>query len=340
MIYNDLVIIGPAGAELGVKGWIGAFKLATGELVWKFNTVPEDGEPGADTWPNKQARDNGGGAVWGSLTLDTETGRLYVPVSNPTPDWEDGTRPGDNLYTCSMVVLDVKTGKYIWHYQLTPHDTHDYDMTQASPLFTTEINGRKRDIVIAVGKEGVLHAFDRRAKEVLYKTDVTTRQNTHIPWIAIDKTKNGERVCPGAIGGVQWNGPAFSPQTNTLYVNAVDWCASTQDPVDMSRGWLTAIDASSGKVSWQYQSPRPLLAAITATSSDLIFTGEMTGDLMALGAKDGKVLYRFNTGAAMIGGVVTYDVGGKQYVAAASGGTNFFWKTPPGSATIIVFGIP
>jgi len=340
MIHENLIFIGPAGSELGVRGWIGAFDFDTGELVWRFDTIADEGEPGGNSWPNDEARNSGGGAVWGSITLDTETGHLYVPVSNPTPDWEDGTRLGDNLYTCSMVVLDSKTGKLLWYYQLTPHDTHDYDLSQASPQFTTEIDGVRRDLVVSVGKEGLLHVFDKAAQELVYKIPVTTRQNTDIPWIEIDTTEGGERVCPGAIGGVQWNGPAFNPRTNALYVPAVDWCSMTRDPVEESRGWLTSIDASTGEIRWQYESQRPMLAAVTTTSSDLVFTGEMTGDFIALDARNGSELFRFYTGGPMIGGVATYSVDGKQYVTAASGGTNAFWRSAPGSATIVVFALP
>jgi alcohol dehydrogenase (cytochrome c) len=162
------------------------------------------------------------------------------------------------------------------------------------------------------------------------------------------------------LGGVQWNGPAFNPGTNMLYVNAVDWCGTFNkaadaryvegsfymgggvraDAPDKSRGWLTAVDASTGAVRWKYESPRPMLAAVTTTSADLIFTGELLGDFMALDGKTGEVLYRFNTGGRMNGGVVTYSINGKQYVAVASGAANGFWAVPPGSATIIVFALP
>ena len=341
VVYEDLVVIGPAGSDLGTKGWVGAFKLSTGEPVWRFNTVPEDGEAGAETWPSAAARKVGGGAVWGSLTLDTETGRLYIPVSNPTPFPDNGTRAGDNLYTGSMIVLDVRTGKLIWYSQLTPHDTHDYDLTQASPQFTTKIDGKDRQVVVSVGKEGLLHAFDRQTHELLYKAPVTTRQNTDKPWIAMDKTATGERVCPGAQGGVLWSGPAFNPITNALYVPAVDWCALTSDPPETSRGWITALDAATGAVRWKYQSIRPMLAGVTTTSAGLVFSGELTGDLLALDARDGKVLYRFDTGGPMTGGVVTYEVGKKQYVAAVSGAINSFWRMPPGgSSTVVIFALP
>jgi alcohol dehydrogenase (cytochrome c) len=340
ILYDDLVLIAPAGSELDVKGWIGAFKLSTGEPVWRFNTIPDDNEPGAETWPSHAAREHGGGAVWGSLGLDVAKGQLFLPVSNPTPDFNGDARKGDNLYTCALVVLDVRTGKLIWYYQVTPHDTHDYDLTQAIPLFTAKVNGKMRNLVVAAGKEGTVHVLDRDTHEHLYAVPVTTRQNTDKPWIAIDTTAGGERVCPGAIGGVQWNGPAYNPMTNMLYVDAADFCAITKDTTDKSRGWLTAIDASSGKIAWQYSSVRPMLAAVTTTSSGLVFGGQLDGDVVAFGAQDGKQLFQFNVGGPITGGIATYMVGQKQYLVAMSGAANSFWRAAPGSATVIVFALP
>ena len=355
VIWEDLIIIGPAGSELGVKGWVGAFKLANGEPVWRFNTVPDEGEPGSETWEKADAKLKGGGAVWAPLSLDIEKGIVYVPVANPAPDFYGEARPGNNLYTCSMIALDAQTGKLNWFYQLVPHDEHDWDTTQVSPLFSTTISGKTRKLVATTGKDGLLHVLDRETHQQVYEVPVTTRLNT-------DKspTREGLRACPGVLGGVQWNGPAFNPDTNMLYVNAVDWCGTFNkatdaryvegafymgggvraDPPDKSRGWLTAIDASTGTVRWKYESPRPLLAAVTTTSANLIFTGELLGDFMALDGKTGEVLYRFNTGGRLNGGVVTYSVNGKQYVAVASGAANGFWAVPPGSATIIVFALP
>lgn len=355
VIFEDLIVIGPAGSELGVKGWVGAFKLSNGEEVWRFNTVPDDGEPGAETWEKADARLKGGGAVWAPLSLDQALGVVYVPVANPAPDFYGEARPGNNLYTCSMIALDVRTGKLKWFYQLVPHDEHDWDTTQVSPLFSTTIGGKTRKLVATSGKDGLLHVLDRETREQVYEVPVTTRLNADKP-----PTREGLRACPGVLGGVQWNGPAFNPGTNMLYVNAVDWCGTfnkaadvrfvsgafymgggvRNDPPDKSRGWLTAIDASTGKVNWKYESPRPLLAAVTTTSANLIFTGELLGDFMTLDAKTGEVLYRFNTGGRLNGGVITYAVNGKQYVAVASGAANAFWAVPPGSATIIVFALP
>jgi len=355
VIFENLVILGPAGSELGVKGWVGAFKLSNGEPVWKFNTVPDHGEPGSETWEKADAKLLGGGAVWAPLSLDADAGVVYVPVANPAPDFYGEARPGANLYTCAMVALDARTGKLRWFYQLVPHDEHDWDTTQASPLFSATIAGKTRKLVATAGKDGLMHVLDRETHKQVYEVPVTTRLNTDVP-----PTREGLRACPGVLGGVQWNGPAFNPGTNMLYVNAVDWCATfvkaadaryvegamymggtvRPEPPDKSHGWLTAIDASTGAVRWKYESPRPLLAAVTATSANLIFTGELLGDFMALDGKTGEVLYRSNTGGRLNGGVVTYSINGKQYIAVAAGNANGFWAVPPASAAIVLFSLP
>lgn len=355
VIFENLVLLGLGISEQGVKGWISAFRLEDGELVWRFNTVPDDGEPGAETWGNADARVKGGGAVWTPLSLDPSKGLVYVPVANPAPDFFGDIRPGANLYTSSLVVLDVRTGKLQWHYQAVPHDTHDWDLTQVSPLFTTTVKGKKRNLVSVVGKDGLLHVLDRDTKEHLYETPVTTRLNADV-----EPTVSGVRACPGVLGGVQWNGPAFNPGTNMLYVPAVDWCgvyrkaeavrhipgqlymggSFQEDPVEKARGWLTAIDASTGEVRWKYQSSRPMIAAVTTTSANLVFTGELTGDLVAFDAKSGKELYRFYTGGAMNGGVISYAIDGKQYLAVASGSATGFWRAAPAASTVIIFSLP
>jgi len=254
-----------------------------------------------------------------------------------------------------MVALDARTGKLRWFYQLVPHDEHDWDTTQVSPLFSATIAGKTRKLVATAGKDGLLHVLDRETHKQVYEVPVTTRMNTDVP-----PTREGLRACPGVLGGVQWNGPAFNPGTNMLYVNAVDWCATfvkaadaryvegamymggtvRPEPPDKSHGWLTAIDASTGAVRWKYESPRPLLAAVTATSANLIFTGELLGDFMALDGKTGEVLYRSNTGGRLNGGVVTYSINGKQYIAVAAGNANGFWAVPPASAAIVLFSLP
>lgn len=355
VIFEDTIILGLGISEQGVKGWLGGFKLADGSDVWRFHTVPNDGEPGAETWGPGDARKKGGGAVWSPPSLDPQAGLLYVPVANPAADFYGDNRPGSNLYTGSMVVLDVRTGKLKWFYQAVPHDTHDWDLTQTSPLFAATIAGKQRKLVAVTGKDGLLHVLDRETKEHVYEVPVTTRLNANI-----ETSVEGVRTCPGVMGAVLWNGPAFNPRTNMLYVPASDWCGIFKkakelrdipgqifmggtfqaDTIDKSRGWLTAVEAATGKVAWKYESSRPMLAAVTTTAAEVIFTGELTGDFLTLHARTGKVLYRFHTGGPMNGGVISYAINGKQYVAAASGSASGFWYAAPGSSTIIVFALP
>jgi PQQ-dependent dehydrogenase (methanol/ethanol family) len=356
VIFEDLVLIGPAGSENNLQGWVGAFRLSDGSQVWRFNTVPKPGEPGYETWRNPKGIPMGGGAVWTSFALDTQNGDLHIAATNPSPDLPVHLRQGDNLYTNSIVALDVRTGKLRWHRQLVPNDSHDWDVTHATPIINATINGATRRLVVTAGKDGMLRALDRETHRVLYETPTTTRENAETPVITTPL-----RACPGVLGGSQWNGPAYNPGTNLLYVPAVDWCATFSafeqvryipgklymggrtdlDPIEKSQGWVTAVDASTGAVKWKYRSARPMVAAVTTTAGNLLLTGELTGDFVVFDARNGDVLYRFNTGGPVGGGIVTYATGGKQYIAVASGSPSNFWvERSPGAPTIIVFALP
>lgn len=161
LIFGDLIIVGPSSADFGAKNWIGAFKLGTGEKVWNFNLIPEPGEPGAETWENPESLKHGGGSLWTPLSLDAEAGIVYLPVGNPAPDFYGELRPGANLYTDSIVALDAKTGKLLWYKQFIPHDVHDADLSQVSPLFETTVGGKKRKAISVSGKDGLLRLLDR-----------------------------------------------------------------------------------------------------------------------------------------------------------------------------------
>jgi alcohol dehydrogenase (cytochrome c) len=355
LIYEDLVIYGPAGADWGAKNWIGAFKLATGEQMWRFNLIPEAGEPGAETWTDSKAREHGGGSLWTPLSLDVAKGVLYVPVGNPSPDFYPDVRPGTNLYTNSAVALDIKTGKLLWYRQFGPNDANDRDLSQVSPLFSATVKGKPRNLLTVSGKDGLLRMLDRDSHETLYELPITTRTDfDKVPTVA------GVHGCPGLLGGMEWNGPAYSPATKTLYVASVDWCgtftksdkppqftenahyyggAVTPDPREQARGWLQAIDATTGNMRWRKQWPTPLVAGITATSGGMLFTGDLNNDFLAIDASNGKTLYRFNTGGSVGGGVISYEIQGKQYVATTSGVVSGFFGGS-GTSAIIVFSLP
>ena len=355
MIFEDKILIGPAGSENAISGWVGAFQLTDGEPIWRFNTVPGATRTGSETWGNPEGILLGGGAVWTPFSLDTERRELFVAVTNPAPDLPAFLRPGSNLYTNSVVVLDVDTGELQWHDQIVPADDHDWDLTQVSPLFSARIAGKDRDVVTTVGKDGLLHVIDRISHERLYEVAVTTRENIDAP-----VTPEGVYACPGLLGGVQWNGPALHQDAGVLVTPAVDYCSTyyayeevrhvegqgylggRRDFLDEWSGWLTATSINDGSVSWEYHSERPMVAAVTTTGGGLVLAGELTGDFIVLDVEDGQVLYRFQTGGPMAGGISTYEVDGKQYIAVASGDPLIRWVKDGhnGSATILIFGLP
>ena len=361
LIHGHLVYIGPAGAETAARGWVGAFRIQDGEQVWRFNIVPADGEPGADTWgPNPAARRHGGGNVWTPMAFDVQSGMLYVPAGNAAPDIYDNDRPGDNLYTNSLIALDGLTGRLNWYRQLVPHDVHDYDVSHVAPMFKMTINGSTRNVIATTGKDGLLRVLDRDSKELIYSVPFTNRVNVEVPITSVPV-----RVCPGTLGGQEWNGSAYYAKQNSLIVPATDWCAEFSkdssapdpekehahgwyfggqtkfDPWSTARGRLTAFDASTGREKWRYDAARPMIGGVTATEGDLIFTGEMTGDLLALDARSGEVLLRRQLGGPAAGGVVTYSARGVQNVAIVSGYVGVYNLAAPeiggGNTTVTVF---
>jgi alcohol dehydrogenase (cytochrome c) len=354
LIYDDLIVIGPAVSEYGIEGWLAAFRLDNGEPVWHFNTVP-GARDGTGTWGNPEGIRLGGGAIWSPLSFDPETEDLFVAVSNPAPDLPAHLRPGLNLYTNSVVALDIRTGELRWHDQLVPNDYHDWDVTQVSPLITTQVGGRERNLVVTAGKDGFLRVLDRDSRERLYEAAVARIENQDIPL-----TREGVHSCPGVNGGVLWSGPAYDPAAGLLYVGAIDWCSTfglvedvrfvpgqmylggTVRPDAEQSGRVTAVDASDGSVRWTYTSELPVLGAVTTTSGGVVFVGELTGDLVALDAESGEVLRRFYTGGPIGAGVVSYMVDGRQYVAVASGDPSILnWRLEhDGAPTVLVFALP
>ena len=349
LVWKGLIFTGKAGSDWGIKGQIMALKIEDGSIAWTFDVTPTGDEAGAETWEKPGSALHGGGGVWVTFALDRSTGTLFTPVANPGPDYAKRVRPGSNLYTNSVVALDALTGKLKWWYQLLPNDEHDWDTTVVS-LF--DAGGKK--LVATAGKDGILHVISRDGGKPSFKLPVTTQLNHEVPL-----TPEGVRVCP--LAGVQWNGPAYSAKTGLLYINAIDWCTvfklgpdpkwvatvpytglsngwGTNDPVDKWHGWINAVDPATGKMRWRVKSPTPMYAAVTPTAGQVLLTGDLDGNLLVLDARNGKELYRFNTGGPIAGGIVTYQQGGKQYVAVASG--NSGGSIPlQGSATVLIFGL-
>ena len=355
LIVGDLIVYGPAGADWGAKNWIAAFKAENGDEVWRFNLIPDANEPGADSWTNPQAREHGGGSLWTPLSYDSEKGVVYVPVGNPAPDFYREVRPGTNLYTDSVVALDIKSGRLLWYKQFVANDMHDWDLSQVSPIFRASVDGKQHNLITVTGKDGLLRMLDRDSREVLYEMPITTRENADA-----EPTQAGTRICPGLLGGMEWNGPAYNARTNTLFVASVDWCGTFKklekppefalnahyyggsvdpDPRPNAKGWLQAIDVATGKLRWRNQWPTSLVAGVTVTSGNVLFTGDLNNDFLVIDTRNGKTLYRFNTGGSIGGGVISYQVGAKQYVATTSGVVSGFFGGS-GTSAVIVFALP
>jgi alcohol dehydrogenase (cytochrome c) len=328
--WKGLVFIGPAGSDWGIRGRISAFDAITGKPVWKFNTVPAPGEAGFDSWRSRDAALHGGGGTWSSYTLDPATGELFVSVANPAPDYRPDTRPGDNLYTNSMVVLDARTGALRWHYQFDPNDGFDYDVVATPTLYTDRAGNRR---VAVGGKDGYLYILDRDTHRLISRTAITTIKTPTTP-----PTATGVFACPGSSGGVEWNGPAYSPMTNLLYVGSVDWCSTfisgplKFDPpliflgtapsfttATAKSGWVYAIDATNGATKWRYHATTPVLSGVTPTAGGVLFSGESAGNLLVFDAASGLLLKKLALGGSMGGGVVTYRISARQYVATTAG---------------------
>ena len=350
IVWNGMVFIGTFGAERACGCIVAGLDTATGRVVWTFRLVPTGNSPGAETWP--KGVHAGGGSVWTSLTIDPAAGLLYVPTGNPGPDFSGAYRPGANLYTGSVVVLDAKKGSLHTWYQLVPHDVHDWDQAATPAVITTKQSHHR---AMAAGKDGYLHAIDIGSGKVAWKTPVTTMNNNDAPI-----TVEGTHFCPGVAGGVSWNGPAFSASTNLVYVNSMDWCSTLKldaavpefEPgktflgssngfgVHDSRkaGWVTAVDADTGAVRWRYEAVAPMISGIVATSSGLLVTVDLAGNLMAFDAATGKLLHRIATGQATGGGLITYQAGGKQRIAMATGLEDRILATH-GKPAVLIFGL-
>ncbi len=302
LAWNGLVFAGNAGGDnFGVTGRIYALDASSGRVVWQFNTIPDSG-PALATWAKASpANPPSGGATWTSYALDEANGILYVPAGNPAPDFVHALRPGDNLYTNALLALDARTGQLLSYVQPIKGDFHDWDLSAPPALITTRSG---RAFVAAGSKDGYVYNIDRSAVThhtgsepdatqlvIRSKTLTTTRENADAPF----STERATRFCPGVQGGVEWNGPAYQPALGLLFVNAIDWCTSVtlqpvaqlkgvpgapwtgaepadgwlfgkHDPTDRWKGWITAFDAETGNIKWQIQTPKPMVAAITATA--------------------------------------------------------------------------
>ncbi len=343
LVVKDKVIVGSTGGDSGVRGFIAALSAETGELLWRTYTVPAKGEPGSETWGD--LIDWGGGAAWLSGTFDPELDTLYWTTGNAWPDFNPRVRPGDNLYTSSLLALDPATGKRKWHFQFTPHDTHDWDAQSWPILVDLPWEGRERKLVLHANRNGFFYVLDRETGEYLRATQLVDKLtwaegigDDGRPILIPDKdpTPEGNWVCPSVKGATNWMGQTYFPATGLLYVLTLEQCGlyttSEQEPVPMknfSGGGATeeggqvilrAIDPKTGKPAWEYPMTGlgRMWSGTVSTATGVLFSGDDDGQLLALDAKTGRHLWNFNMGELLTASPMTYAVDGRQYVAIAS----------------------
>jgi PQQ-dependent dehydrogenase (methanol/ethanol family) len=343
-VYDGMVIVGSAGGEWPIRGFVAAYDARSGKQRWRFDTT-DPKTYGGDSWKR------GGAMVWTTPALDPKLGLVIFCTGNPNPDLNGTYRPGDNKWSDSIVALDVRTGKFKWGYQEIKHDVWDYDAVSNVVLFDVHVNGQTIPAAGEAGKVGWFYIVDRRSGKLIRRSD---------PYVAMSKnmfsqpTAKGVVMLPGANGGAEWSPPAYSPLTKYAYVLGMDQLMrfsthpeayqtgrirlgsafTNVEPHGVQDGRFVAIDTETGKIAWTVMTPQPLIGGALATAGNLAFYGEGNGWFDAVDAKTGKNLWRFNLGAGVNAPPVTYEVNGQQYVAVAAGG-NFQLTFPYGDAIAI-----
>jgi alcohol dehydrogenase (cytochrome c) len=374
LVVKGKVIVGIAGAEYGVRGYVRAYDAETGKELWTRHTIPGPGEPEHDTWPGETWK-TGGASTWQTGAYDPETNLLYWGTGNPGP-WNSDLRKGDNKWSCSLLAIDVDTGEIKWGYQYTPNDAWDYDGNNAPVLMDVTIDGKPRKVAVQANRNGFLYVLDRVTGEFIYASATVEGINwtsgldpkTGRPTVNEDKRpKSGgdkvEPIIPGLEGGTNWFPIASNPDKGIVYLNTNDWVMSLKawKPEDVvykagslymgvdyqmyrhkdKTGYLKAFDVANKKWLWELPSALPMFAGVLATKNGLLFTGDQLGNFMAVDADSGKQLWRFQTGSGINASPITYELDGKQYVAILSGlgGDPSFYFSGPKGGMLWVFAV-
>ncbi len=354
LVAKNLVLVGIAGAEFGTRGFVDAYDAGTGKRVWRFWTVAGPGEPGGESWGGDSWK-RGGGSVWITGTYDPDLNLVYWGTGNPGPDLNGDDRPGDNLYTCSLVALDLDSGKLRWHFQFTPHDLHDWDAISDPVLIDLPGGARPLKAVVQANRNGFYYVLDRQSGKML-----AAKAYTKVTWAdgigpdgrpklisGQDPTEDGKVSCPSMGGGHNWQATAYSPRTKLYYFTSTEGCQiyykTKQDfiegqwyqgsttagiPTEPTTGALLAVEPATGEIRWRFDAVTPLTAGLLATAGDLVFAGDREGYLFALDARSGKLLWKFQTGGMIAAPPVSYSFNGKQYVSVAAGSSIVTFALP------------
>jgi alcohol dehydrogenase (cytochrome c) len=354
LVANGVVIAGVSGAEYGVRGYLEGFDAQTGKSLWRTYTIPERGQKGSETWPaDNESWKSGGGSTWVTGSYDPELDLVFWGVGNPAP-WNPVNRKGDDLYTNSIIAIRPKTGEMVWHYQMTPNDPYDYDGVNELIQADLTIAGTPRKVVMQANRNGFLYVVERSTGKLLAANpfvkvnwaDRIDMQTGRPVWSEDTKKIVAEggkaRIYPSVHGGKNWAPMSFNPSTGLLYINTLDWGmdyetlppekATNFKPGELwfgvkfpdvfdpeQRGHLRAVDPLTGKAKWQTPFKSPNICGTLVTAGGLVFTGQLTGEFIAVDSDTGKILWQFQTPSGVTSQPIAWEKDGKQYVTVGSG---------------------
>ena len=349
LIVKDKVIIGVSGGEYGVRGLLDAYDAKTGKQAWRFWTIPGPGEKGNESWQGDSWK-TGSAATWVTGSYDPETNLIYWGTGNPGPDWNDAKRKGDNLYADCIIALDADSGKLKWYFQFTPHDMHDWDATEVPVLVSAEVRGKMRKLVLFPNRNAFYYVLDRTSGEFLlgkaYVKQTWAKglddSGRPIREPGMFPSIEGVKVWPSVSGSNNWYSPSYSPKTGLLYVavreagsiyylgeadfkegERFDGGTFRSIPGEEEYGAVRAFNPATGAVVWEHKLFSPPWAGVLSTAGGLVFGATNEGQVYALTADTGKVLWRYTTGGLARSNPMTYKSNGKQYVAMAMGNSLF-----------------
>ena len=351
LVVKDKVVVGMAGGEYGIRGFLEAYDAKTGKRAWRFNTIPGPGEVGNDTWAGESWK-TGGGSAWLTGSFDPQLNLLYWGIGNPSPDWNGDVREGDNLYTDSVIALDPDNGQLKWHFQFTPHDLWDYDSVQIPVLVDMEFQGLARKLMLWGNRNGFYYVLDRTngkfllGKAFAHQTwaEGLDENGRPIKRPGSEPSPEGTLTYPSVQGATNWYSPSYSPRTGLFYLSIWEYASiffkgdatyvrgnryigsfpkgiypDVRVDVDPGYGAVRALDAKTGKRKWEYKMTSVTEGGILTTAGDVLFSGNMEGHFFVLDVSSGKLLWRTNLGGRVISSPITYLVDGKQHISITAG---------------------
>jgi alcohol dehydrogenase (cytochrome c) len=356
LIVHEKVLVGTSGGDDGVRGFLAAFDAITGNEIWRFWTIPGPGEKGTESWPGDMYL-HGGGTTWMPGTYDPALNTLYWGTGNPSPDYDGSVRPGDDLYTSSLLALDPDTGKLKWYFQFSPHNLYDYDAVQTPVLVDTVFKGQPRKLIVTANRNGFLYILDRTNGQFLLARQFAMQQN----WAkGIDEQgrpisaglipdEQGVRVCPAAGGATNWYSSSYNSLLHLFYFRSLEACSvfraktepfeegspyystgTRQENGDSTKGYINAFDLMTLTFAWRapQTGTERGWGGVMSTATGLVAYGDDAENFAVLDGRTGKRLWHFNVGQMVHASPMSYAVAGKQYFAIAAGNDLFAFALP------------